>query len=60
MTDGRTTIYNSITSQYKLDEVNPDNTQLEDDFLDYLSSLGILGNVHRHGMVIRCGHLFHH
>lgn len=36
--EGRTTIYNSITTQYKLDEVNPDNTQLEEDFLDYLSS----------------------
>lgn len=37
--DGRTTVYNPITSKEKLAQVNPDNIQLENDFLDYLSSV---------------------
>lgn len=35
---GRTTVYNEITSSEKLQNVNPDNKQLEDDFLEYMSS----------------------
>ena len=35
---GRTTVYNYITSDEKLKKVNPENTQLESDFLDYLVS----------------------
>ena len=36
--NGRTTVYNEITSQKKLEEVNKENLQLEDDFLEYLVS----------------------
>lgn len=36
---GRTTIYNGITSEEKLQQVHPENLQLEDDFLEYLSSI---------------------
>ena len=36
---GRTTVYNNITSKEKLERVNPDNIELENDFLDYLASL---------------------
>ena len=35
---GRTTVYNEITSEEKLKQVNPENIQLEEDFLEYLSS----------------------
>lgn len=37
--DGRTTVYNEITSEDKLKEVNEDNLQLEEDFLEYLESI---------------------
>lgn len=36
---GRTTVYNEITSKEKLKEVNPDNIELEQDFLEYLASI---------------------
>lgn len=36
---GRTTVYNSITTDYKLAEVNPDNIQLGNDYLEYLKSV---------------------
>lgn len=36
---GRTTVYNTITSEEKLKQVNPDNIQLEEDFLEYLESV---------------------
>lgn len=36
---GRTTVYNEITSEEKMKEVNPDNIQLEEDFIDYLESI---------------------
>ena len=35
---GRSTVYNTITSNEKLKEVNADNLQLERDFLEYLKS----------------------
>jgi len=35
---GRSTVYNSITSQEKLEQVNPDNLDLENDFLEYLEA----------------------
>lgn len=37
--EGRTTVYNNITSDDKLQQVNPDNIQLENDFLEYLASI---------------------
>ena len=36
---GRTTVYNEITSEDKLKQVNPENIQLENDFLEYLESV---------------------
>lgn len=36
---GRTTVYNNITSEEKMSQVNPENIELENDFLDYLSSI---------------------
>lgn len=42
MTDrkpGRSTIYNEITSEEKLKKVNPDNLELENDYLEYLQSI---------------------
>lgn len=36
---GRTTVYNNITSELKLRDVNPDNIQLGNDFLEYLESI---------------------
>lgn len=38
--NGRTTVYNNITSKEKLREVNPDNIQLGEDFIEYLESIG--------------------
>lgn len=35
----RTTVYNNITSEEKLQQVNPENINLGEDFLDYLSSI---------------------
>lgn len=35
----RSTVYNSISSDEKLKQVNPENIQLGNDFLDYLSSI---------------------
>lgn len=37
--DGRSTVYNNITSPEKLRQVNADNIQLEEDFLEYLASV---------------------
>ena len=39
MAKGRTTVYNQISSPEKLSQVNPDNIQLGEDFLEYLSSI---------------------
>ena len=36
---GTTTVYNNITSPEKLAQVNPDNLQLTEDFLEYLQSV---------------------
>lgn len=36
--EGRTTVYNDITSPDKLKQVNPENIELMNDFLDYLAS----------------------
>lgn len=37
--EGRTTVYNDITSEEKLKQVNPENIELENDFLEYLTSI---------------------
>jgi len=37
--EGRTTVYNKITSEEKLKEVNPENLELENDFIEYLESI---------------------
>jgi len=37
--EGRTTVYNDITSPEKMAQVNPDNLELEADYLEYLSSI---------------------
>lgn len=37
--EGRTTVYNEITSDEKLKQVNDENIQLENDFLEYLASI---------------------
>lgn len=37
--EGRSTVYNYITSEEKLKQVNPENLELQKDFLDYLSSI---------------------
>ena len=37
--EGRSTVYNNITSPEKLKQVNPGNMELERDFLEYLSSI---------------------
>lgn len=37
--EGRSTVYNNITSKEKLDQVNDDNIQLENDFIEYLESI---------------------
>lgn len=36
--EGRSTVYNQITSEEKLKEINNENKQLEEDFLEYLVS----------------------
>ena len=38
-TEGRSTVYNTITSDEKMAKVNPDNLQLEEDFIEYLNSI---------------------
>ena len=38
--EGRSTVYNQITSKEKLDKVNPENIELATDFIDYLESVG--------------------
>ena len=38
--NGRSTVYNDITSEEKLKKVNPENLELETDYLEYLSSIG--------------------
>lgn len=35
----RTTVYNQITDEERIKQINPDNKQLAEDFLDYLSSI---------------------
>lgn len=37
--EGRTTVYNNITSEEKLKEVNQDNLELTEDFIEYLESI---------------------
>lgn len=37
--EGRTTVYNNITSDEKMAQVNPDNIQLENDFWSTLLPL---------------------
>ena len=37
--EGRTTVYNEITSKEKLEKVAHENIDLENDFLEYLSSI---------------------
>lgn len=37
--EGRSTVYNSIAEDEKLKQCNPENIQLGNDFLDYLSSI---------------------
>lgn len=37
---GRSTVYNNIVTHEKMEQVNPDNLELEKDYLDYLSSVG--------------------
>lgn len=37
--EGRSTVYNKITTPEKIAQINPKNKQLIDDFLDYLSSV---------------------
>lgn len=39
MGNGRTTVYNQISSPEKLEKVNPENIQLGNDFLEYLTSI---------------------
>lgn len=39
MGNGRSTVYNKITSPEKLAQVNPENIQLGKDFLEYLASI---------------------
>ena len=39
MREGRTTIYNKITTEEKMRDINPKNTELENDFIDYLKSI---------------------
>lgn len=36
---GRTTVYNNITDPEKMEQVNPENLELENDYLDYLASI---------------------
>ena len=44
MREGRTTVYNNITSPEKLAQVNPENINLHKDFVDYLRSIGRAGS----------------
>ena len=37
--EGRSTVYNRITSPAKIEQINPKNKELSKDFLDYLSSI---------------------
>lgn len=37
--EGRSTVYNDITSPEKMEQVNPENLELEADYLEYLSSI---------------------
>lgn len=36
---GRTTVYNMITSPEKMEQVNPENLELENDYIEYLQSI---------------------
>ena len=52
--EGRTTVYNEISSDDKLKLVNSDNVQLGDDFLDYLSSIDrASGTIHQYRSNLR-------
>ena len=37
--EGRSTVYNKITTDEKIKKINPENAQLSKDFLDYLASI---------------------
>lgn len=37
--EGRSTVYNKITSPAKIEQINPKNKELMNDFLDYLASI---------------------
>lgn len=37
---GRHTVYNNITSEEKIAQINPQNTELMEDFVEYLGSIG--------------------
>jgi len=37
--DGRKTVYNKITTEEKLKDINPENIELENDFIEYLESV---------------------
>ena len=37
--EGRTTVYNNITNEEKLKQVNEENIELENDFIEYLTSI---------------------
>lgn len=39
MEDTRKTVYNNITSEEKMNKINPENIQLSNDFLEYLTSI---------------------
>lgn len=39
MGNGRKTVYNTISTEEKLKNINPDNIQLGNDFLEYLTSI---------------------
>lgn len=39
MKEGRSTVYNNITSKEKLEAVNKENIELENDFIEYLESI---------------------
>ena len=48
--EGRSTVYNHIVSDEKLKQVNPDNLELQNDFLEYLSSIGrSKGTIYQYG-----------
>ena len=60
---GRSTVYNSITSKEKLALVNPENTELVNDYLDYLRSIdksdGTIKQYHSDLKIFMCWNLEH-